>query len=78
MLVFYWMLLASSILDAPRFGARFFDAPTPRFDASMPQFDTCFDPGFEARFDNRSKVCIWSRRHSILSFHACFDLWSLQ
>ena len=56
MLAFYWMLLASSILDAPRFGARFFDASTPRFDASMPQFDTCFDPGFEARFDNRSKL----------------------
>jgi hypothetical protein len=78
MLAFYWMLLASSILDAPRFGARFFDAPTPRFDASMPRFDTCFDPGFEARFDNRRKVCVWSRQHSMLGFDACFDLWSLR
>ena len=40
----------------------------------MPRFDTCFDPGF----DNRSKVGVWSRRHSMLDacgFHGCFDLW---
>ena len=48
---------------APALHARFLDhASTSRFDASMPRFDACFDPGF----DNRSKVGVWSRRHSML------------
>jgi hypothetical protein len=49
-----------------------------RFDTSMPRFDTCFDPGFHARFDNRSEVGVGSRRHSMLDSHACFDHWSLR
>jgi hypothetical protein len=56
---------------------RFSNASMPRFDASIPRFDTCFlRYCFDARFDNRSEVGVWSRRHSILGFHACFDIWS--
>jgi hypothetical protein len=49
---------------------RYFDASTPRFDASISRFDTCFAPCFDSRFNNRSEVGVWLRRHSILGFHA--------
>jgi len=74
--------IASLVLSSDPPNARFFDAPTPRFDASMPKlsharfldastsrFDASiprFDTCFDPGFDHRSKIGVWPRRHSML------------